>query len=543
MVVCIINRMTSPPEDPTLFTWLFSFKEKLTSQGADSDGNSTKIPLTTWQVFGLLTLLVFSVYANSLGNGFVSDDKGLLDIGARQISLSYIFSDPFSFIHSIIFAISYLFFGTNAVVLRLINIFFHLGNCFLIYLIIKKLFNSRAALFTSAIFAVHPILTEAVSWISGGVYSQYTFFFLLSFLFYLLFSENKSQKYYYLSIGIYLLGLLDSNRVLALAPIYLVYEYSWGDLKKNWRLLTPFFGLSIFWGLVYFFQIGLRTVNLPQITYSSSGLYNPLLQIPYAIWTYLKLIFWPDKLSFYQSDYLPSMGMAAFRVIIVVFYLIITGYFYVKNKKLFFLLALFLISLTITLTPLKIASPVAERYSYLGSLGLIAFVCYLFDKVATEKNLQLGIYISILLIVFLLGARTIVRNLDWKNTDTLALATVRSTPSSPRAHNLVGAYYFRIGDHQKAAQEFQTVIKLNPNFADAYHNLAVIYSGAGKYDEAVQLDLKAISLNKSLPQAYVSLTDSYLKKGDKENAKKIFAFLKEAAPNNPVVKELEKKLQ
>ena len=72
---------------------------------------------------------------------------------------------------------------------------------------------------------------------------------------------------------------------------------------------------------------------------SSAG--NPLLQIPVAIFTYLKLIFWPQKLSLYQTEF--TMGVWEYNLSVFVT-LVVVGllvFFFKKNKVAFFWLAFF----------------------------------------------------------------------------------------------------------------------------------------------------------------------------------------------------------
>ena len=97
--------------------------------------------------------------------------------------------------------------------------------------------------------------------------------------------------------------------------------------------------------------------------------------------------------------------------------------------------------------------------------------------------------------LFALSVRTITRNADWKNQDTLWLATAKTSPSSPQNHNNLGDYYGRQGDLEKAAEEFKTAIKLKPNYGDAYHNLANIYHQMGEDDLAIENYRKALSFN------------------------------------------------
>ncbi len=477
--------MATSSEEQTLLSVLnprnWKFKKSHQEEIAD-----LKIKKYLW-VFPVLTVLVFSVYLNSLGNSLVSDDKGLLEEGANLAQLQYIFADPLSIIRSIFYALLYQIDGVNPPIFRLLNIFFHLGNTFLVFTIVSLLIKPRVGMITAALFAVHPLLTESVTWISGGPYSQYTFFFLLSFLLYILFRRNKLQRYYWLSLGTFLVGLLSSNRVLTLSLVFLVYEWAMGDVRVNWRRLLPYFSLSIFWGLAYLFQIGGRSTNLAEMTFSSGGTFNPFIQIPFAITSYLELIFYPLELTFYHSDLKLNGLRIAEKWLGLVLLLVGMWVSFRLNRKLFFWLTFFVISLLITLTPFKISQIVAERYVYLGTIGILVVGSYFLDKLISIKETKVVGFLLVGLLVLGLGIRTIYRNTDWKDTDTLMLATVATTPESPRAQNNVGAYYYNLGDLQKAEEHFKAAIANNPRFLDAYRNLVIMYSKNGEKEKAVQL--------------------------------------------------------
>src|SRR3989344_5373675 len=140
-----------------------------------------------WPQLLLLLFLVLITYTNSLNNAFLSDDLAEIVNNPNVGNLDYaIASHPFGFIRLIFYWLAFQIGGLSPVLFRSINIFFHIGSVFLIYTIFSFLYSKRSAFFVSSIFAVHPALSEAVVWVSGGMYPQYTFFFLLSFLFYIL---------------------------------------------------------------------------------------------------------------------------------------------------------------------------------------------------------------------------------------------------------------------------------------------------------------------------------------------------------------------
>src|SRR3989344_2971665 len=156
----------------------------------------------------ILSLLILTVYGNSLNNAFLSDDLAEIVNNPNVGNLNFaITSRPFGFIRLILYFLAYHIGGLFPSFFRSINLFFHIGSAFLIFAIINYLYSKRVALMTATLFAIHPAISEAVVWISGGSYPQYTFFFLLSFLFYLL--SKKNYKYYWASLISFLLSFMS----------------------------------------------------------------------------------------------------------------------------------------------------------------------------------------------------------------------------------------------------------------------------------------------------------------------------------------------
>src|SRR3990172_9279629 len=152
--------------------------------------------------FSIIILLIsLSVYCNTLFNGFVMDDypNVLRNKWIKDIKyIPEIFSSNFwelsgektSFyrplVH-IIYMINYIFFGLKPWSFHLVNILFHSGTSLLVFFITAQIFkgillSQKGYLlfppFISAIFfALHPIHTEAVAWVSGIMDISFAFFY------------------------------------------------------------------------------------------------------------------------------------------------------------------------------------------------------------------------------------------------------------------------------------------------------------------------------------------------------------------------------
>lgn len=483
-----------------------------------------------WGIFLFFGSIVFIAYFNSLGNGFASDDRGVI-FDPLLTKIDYFWHPPYfnTSIRAILIFFTNQLFGLNPFFFRLPNILAHLGSAFLIYFIVRRLSGKLTAIFAAAIFAVHPILTEGVTWISGGGYSFYTFFLLSSFFVYI---HWQSKKYLIFSVFLFYLSLLSSEKSVIFPLVLFVYELALGNLKTNWHKLIPFFSLSFFWGLYLLGMIGTRTSDLQTSYGGAPDRLNPLTQIPIAVTSYLQLIFWPDGLTLYHSEMFFSQTEYLFRLIIFLIFLIIILLSFFKNRHVFFWLSFFIISLLPTLTPLGISWIVAERYVYLGTIGIIVVFAMFIKKIAVWVKNDDIFWGTLAIIIILLSVRTMFRNADWTNEDTLWLSAARTSPSSPQNHNNLGDYYGRYGDLKRSAEEFQIAIKLNPRYADAYHNLGNTYRDMGNLDLAIENYQKALFFNPNIWQSYYNLSAIYFYQNKIPEANKA---LSEAQKINPSV--------
>jgi len=532
-----------------------------------------------WLILAALTLLVFVSYANSLGNEFVSDDIGGIVENKNIGKLPFSFAKPISLIRFFQPTVSFLVyrvFGMSPFAFRSANITFHLGTVITLFILVYLLSGRLTAIFASAITAVHPIMTESITWISGGGYCMYGFFLVLAMLFYILIIKEK--RYIYFSLASFVLALTISEKVvlfpLILAALALTYKIK----PRNWKKVAALLAIpTLFVTFFFLAKLPERIEWLRTKHYQKGGLSNPLYQIPIAITSYLELIFWPKNLTLYHSEMMFSQAEYLLRLIIFIIFLTIIIYNFKRNKPISFWLSLFILGLLPSLTPFRVSWLVAERYVYFSAIGIFVVVAILVNRlnqVKTIKNIPLIIFA---LAIIALTARTIRRNIDWKNQDNLWLAAAKTSPSSPQNHNNLGDYYARHRDFENAIKEFKTAIKLNPNYADAYHNLANIYWQTSRADQAVENYQKALEINPKLWQSHqnlaaiffeqkkMDLTKEHLEKaieinpendrlytglavvyfnlGDKEKAKELLEKTIALNPQNQTAKKLLLNLQ
>jgi tetratricopeptide (TPR) repeat protein len=491
-----------------------------------------------------LTLLVGVAYFNSLGNGFVADDVPEILNNPDLTKVNHIFSGLPVFVRPFLYFLTGNLFGKSPTAFRLVNILFHLGSVGLTYALVSLLIDSTVGFFAAALLAVHPLETEAVAWISGGAHSFYGFFALLGLTLYLLVRRNP--KFLPFWIGGLTLTFISSEMAMFFPLILLVFSFASQTLRQDWKKLIPPLILALVWGLLSAGRIGLRATTIQAEQPQAAHFYNPLLQIPIAITSYLELIFWPKNLTLYHSEMTFSSVEYYSRVLVFLIFLGLIVYALKKNRTVFFWLSFFLLALLPTLNPLGISWIVAERYAYLGAVGIFVVIAVTVNTIIEKIEFSLRLdrtvifYVILGLLLTPLTVRTIARNNDWKNQDTLWLATAKTSPSSPQNHNNLGDLYGRRGDLERSAAEFQKAIELNPEYADAYHNLGNTYWQMGEIEEAIECFRKAAELKPSLWQSCQNLAAIYFEQGNLTAAKD---WMEKAVAANPTDPNLQRNLE
>ncbi len=296
----------------------------------------------------------------------------------------------------------------------------------------------------------------------------------------------------------FILAILSSEKAIVLPAILFVYEWLFGSIKKNWRVIASTFGAILLFGAVMFpfVQERISTFSASATT-GTTELLNPFIQVPVVLGTYIGLIFWPVRLTIYHLD---ELGIQT--VPLIINWAILIGYIvalilsYLKNRRIFFFLFVFAIASLPALIPIHIIQIAAERYAYLGTAGLIiGVVAGLFAVFDTYSLNKKALYILFMGCAIALIWRTNIRAQDWASEMQLRRATLKTAPYSARAHNNIGIQLMNENKDPEALAEFKKSISLKPDYSHPYHNIGHLLAVRGRYEEAVPFYLKAMELN------------------------------------------------
>ena len=207
-----------------------------------------------------LALLVILIYANTLGSPFVFDSRNNIEsnphIRISKITLNDLAAAAFKSpakqrpLSNISFALNYYLHGYNVVGFHVVNVLVHIATGFLLYFFVKSTFRTPAlrsrygdymwiSFFTTAVWMVHPLQTQSVSYIVQRMNSLAAMFYILSIMLYARFRLSGQHKNkWWLFSGCILAGVLAlaSKQIAATLPVFIIaYEwYFFRDLKLKW---------------------------------------------------------------------------------------------------------------------------------------------------------------------------------------------------------------------------------------------------------------------------------------------------------------------
>ncbi len=490
--------------------------------------------------FLFLVGITIAVYANTLDNGFVADDMyGIVNnpqIGNIGLAIKQLNG------HRLLKDIIYLLFGKSLFAYHAVNILFHAVNAVLVYFFVHLLTgNKRISSFSSLIFALHPIQTESVTWISGGRYPMYAFFFLLSFISFHFYLENKRKKRFltYAVVGFFL-ALFSNLWVLSLTAAYFLYGQFVRKEKMVWEFYIPIAVLCFSYLLLIRGEAASRVSDLSTAAQGMGPGYNFLITLPHSITQYIHLLFWPLPLTIYHEGEILTQTYIWFSRI---FSLLVLGGIPLllrKNKVLLFIFAFFFLVIAFSLSPVQLGWYVAERYVYLAVISFAVFISYFLIWVEDKLNADSLALILLVILLSFYSIRTVIRNNDWQNRAAVWFATARVSPRSPKAHNNLGDIYGGMGDLQKSLESFQRARELRPGYADATHNLANTYMQMGEFEKAKKYFKEAIEYNPNLYQSYYSLGAIAYEEKNYEQAREYFEQVLQIVPGyQPALEALQ----
>jgi tetratricopeptide (TPR) repeat protein len=497
----------------------------------------------------ILLLISFLVYLNALFGAFVFDDrmqvvqnpwirsvKNIPTIFSKNVwsfQSEYIVSNYYRPLMHLVYMFNYYLFGMNPWGFHLVNILFHCGVTVLVFQLIRRFLTEQGvtkssvyfspAFIAAVLFAVHPIHTEAVTWIAGLPDVAFTFFYLFSFYLYVR-SKTVLSGSYLLSVVCFAIAALFKEPALTLPAVLLAYDFVYGEkrppLMDCMKRYIPYLVIATAYLALRIHVLGGFAPRKSHVTLST---YEYVINVFPLFSKYLEKLLVPLNLnalyvfhpitSLLQLKGILSLTVTAIFVVLIAITL-------KKSRVAFLGLLLIMVPLLPVLDiPALGKNTFTDRYLYLPSVGYVLLIA-IFLAWTREKlpRAVSGITIVFMVIGGLYTVGTITRNNVWKDTFSLWSDTVKKSPDSSMAHGYMGAAYQLQGQLDYAIAEYQTSLRLDPYQVFVYNNLGLIYRSLGQLDKAIAEYQTAILLMPDDYKAHRNLGVAYESQGQLDKA-------------------------
>lgn len=548
-------------------------------------------------IYTALFLLGVVPYLNTLRNGFAYDDSDQVlnnPFILNSHHLWQIFTTPvwafktaapsvayFRPLMNLTFLGLHAIYGTQATGYHIFNLIISGWVVCALYAVTMRLTkNQPLALMSCVIFAMHPVHTEAVAWISDITDLELALFVLLAFWAYLALKESGIEWKQQLLIGLFFaLALLSKEVAVVFPAVALCFEHFYREDRRLTTLRTKLARYGFLWAEMAAFMVYRRIVlgtNGMKNRRPEMNLYSVVLSGFQLFGQYVYKFLWPYKL---QAFYLfhSSNGLLDVRVLwgIASFSLLVFFWLYwLRSRPLFsFGIAWFFafIALGLNVRWLALAA-FAERYLFLPSVGL-CWICaagaLAVWKASSRASSQLrpALATAGVILFVLCFARIYTRNRDWLDSPTLFERTLEQDPSAYSMRNDVAIVYWNGGQRDIAVKYWEIVnqqaplfyppmvnlgmaavmrgdwataekylyhaAELWPKVSDSHEWLGVMREKQGRYDEAEKEMLKAEELSPYNISDYNDLAHLYTKEGRLDDAVKQMAKSAELM-NDPI---------
>jgi Flp pilus assembly protein TadD len=513
----------------------------------------------------IILLLTLLAYANSFESSFHHDDVHVIVRNAyikNPANISKFFFQPqmgsgvytetrsYRPLLMSTYALNFYLGGLNVFGYHLFNFVLHVSCAILVYFTLLYLFrfagipseenplrDRLTALFAALIFALHPVQTESVTYITGRSSLLTAVFFLASFYAYVQHGLTRKPHYLFFSLLGYAAALLVKETAVTLLPllIFLTYFFPRGRTWKE-RILTllPYILLSaIYIGIRLHFFGSLHYAGDPIRPFSAH-----MLTQPRAYVHYLGTLLFPLNLNI-DYDIPISYSVLDGGVLLSLFLVaglgVIIAWLARSNPLIGFWALWFVVNLAPTNSLIVLEDLVSDRWLYLSSVAYAALLAmalkWIYSSLVKGRGSQIVFFFLCALILELYGFSTVLRNFVWTNDRTLWEDTVSKSPRKARAHDGLGVALALEGKLEEARRSLERAIELAPRGGQAYINLGYVYSLQGKTEKAIAAYEEAIPLNpKLLPEIYNNLGLIYFRQGQMKRAE---AMLRRAVEIRP----------
>ncbi|GAA5141961.1 hypothetical protein GCM10025767_29920 [Thalassotalea piscium] len=430
---------------------------------------------------------------------------------------------------------------------HLVNTCIHLISAFFVYLLTLEILKANQilvlkerapllniqwfALLVCLLFALHPLQTQAVTYIVQRTTSLAALFYIATMFSYFKFrfAEKHTHKtvMFIATFALFVLAVLTKQNTYTLPGALLVLEiiFIYPILRYSPRIpliigacLTVVMAISllIFPEIVIALDAASKeTTDFTRLAYFESQLT--------ILVHYITLFIYPVNLQveyiypLADGNLLDSIGyLFAYAVAISV------AFFYRRKEPILaFAIIFFFIAHAVESSFIPISDLVFEHRTYLPNLSLCLLAIFFLQKIASKQLFT--VKVVTLLIIVVLAYLTYQRNEVWSDPEKLYANELKINDNKPRIYASLGDYYRLDSKHKLSADNYKKAYELTGEFNDLdnqgfdakfgyFNNYIAALSRAGENKEAIAVTLQLLPQlkgSKFLPIIYTNLGSFY----------------------------------
>jgi Flp pilus assembly protein TadD len=488
---------------------------------------------------GLLILAALAAYHNSFSGPFIFDDElwitknptirhlwpvwpvlspppGLIVRGRPLLNFSL--------------AVNYALGGTNVWSYHALNLAVHIIAGLALFGIVRRTLRQPAmrgrfpagaglAFAVALIWMLHPLQTEAVTYVIQRAESLMAMFYLLTLYCFVRGTDSRAPGLWQaLSIAACLCGMATKEVMVSAPLIVLLYDRTFvaGSFREAWRQRwRVHLGLAATWLELTYLMAGIGGRGAG-FELGVTGWTYALTECPVVV-HYLWLAVWPHPLILdYGGDVVKHAAEAAPYALILAVLVGGTVVALWRWPAWGFAGAWIFAILAPTSSFVPVAfQPMAEHRMYLPLAAVVAVVVLGIHAGLGRRSV--AVYLALAMGLGLLTAR---RNEDYRSELAIWHDTVAKRPGNPRAQYYLGLVLARAGQLPEALEHFQEAVRDKVDYAEAYNNTGTCLLLLNRAAEAVGQYEQALAYKPDYPEAQCNLGIALFNLGRFEEAAK-----------------------
>ncbi|MEW6667862.1 MAG: tetratricopeptide repeat protein [Thermodesulfobacteriota bacterium] len=452
------------------------------------------------------------------------------------------------------FALNWLWSRDQPAAYHMTNTLVHFLTGFFLFLTVQTLFRSPrliaryagreslTALLAATLWALHPIQTEAVTYIVQRMASMAALFYVLAIYLYVRSRTSASGVSSAVGLSMVLVSFAlalgcKENAATLPAALVLIEACFFQDLnrpKTRRGLIGIFVGfllLSMMAG-AFFFRQSHPLAFLEEYARRPFTLSERLMTEPRIVLFYLSQILLPlpSRLSVQHDIPLSTSLLEPWSTIpAMAAVLLVVGYGFSQMRKrplLAFAILFYFLNhmMESTIAPLEL---VFEHRNYLPSLFLLVPIsAWLADLMSRLSGCGKLIWVPASLVgltIMALGAATFERNEAWRDEKSLWEDAMAKAPDSSRPYHNLAVQYHLAGSYEQALRLYEAATQKRNlhsiySKSDTYVHMAYIYAELGAIEKGVQMAEEALRIDPESQRARLELALLLTRSGRKEEA-------------------------